>query len=302
MDSHEHGHDHATHLLGNKKALIISLIITAGIMVIEFFGGIFTNSLALLSDAGHMLSDVGSLALSLFAASLSTKAPSAKKTYGFYRSEILAALLNGIVLFVIASFIIWEAYGRFFDTPAVDSGPMMLIAFIGLLANVVSAWVIMQKGNINENLNLRSAYLHIIGDALGSIGAIIAGFLMLYFSWYIADPIISIIVALLILKSAWRVIDETVHILMEGTPSNLDWEAIRNSLLEISGVKDVHDLHIWTITSGKNMLTCHFLIEKEQDSQKILEAAIVKLEEKFQITHTTIQIETEEFSHPSCEI
>lgn len=199
---HHHGHGHGHHghhhhfdPNGNKKGLTIALCITVGIMFLEFFGGLITNSLALLSDSGHMLSDSSSLVLSLVAVWFAAKPASPNKTYGFYRFEILAALFNGITLFVVAGFIIWEAYERFLRPPAVASGSMMLIASVGLLANILSAWALMSKGDVKNNINLRSAYLHVLGDALGSVGAIAAGLVILLFGWYIADPIISVLVA-----------------------------------------------------------------------------------------------------------
>jgi cobalt-zinc-cadmium efflux system protein len=190
--SHDHGHSHHHAVTaGNKKGLTIALFITLGIMVLEFLGGLITNSLALLSDSGHMLSDTAALALSLIAFYFASRPASAKRTYGFHRFEILAALFNGIALFLIAGFIIWEAYHRFFEPPAVSSGIMILIAVIGLAANLASAWSLMRNGDVKNNVNLKSAYIHIIGDALGSLGAIVAGLLMYFFKWYFADPIIS---------------------------------------------------------------------------------------------------------------
>ncbi len=299
---HHQNHSQGGHTLkkNNRTALTAALIITAGIMVLEFLGGLFTNSLALLSDAGHMLSDTTSLGLSLFAAVLALKPPSPQKTYGFYRFEILAAFFNGLTLFAIAGFIVWEAYERFFAPPLVNSGYMIGIACLGLLANLVSARILTGQGNMEQSINLRSAYLHILGDALGSVGAIIAGLLMYFFSWYWADPVISVIVALLILRSAWVVIDESVNILLEGTPPTINWEEVRGSLLTIDGVKAVHDLHIWTITSGLESLTCHLVIEADRDPQPILQAAICIIRDKFQINHTTIQIETADFTHQTC--
>lgn len=200
---HTHDHDHGSQREQNKKGLLIALLITTGIMFLEFFGGWITNSLALLSDSGHMLSDAASLALSLAAFWFASRPPSPRKSYGFYRFEILAALFNGITLFVIAGFIIWEAAHRFFNPPEVAGTSMMLIAVVGLAANLVSAWFLTKKGDVEGNVNLRSAYLHVLGDALGSVGAIVAGLLMVFFSWYVADPVISVVVALLILRSAW---------------------------------------------------------------------------------------------------
>ncbi|MEK4177514.1 cation diffusion facilitator family transporter [Aeribacillus sp. FSL K6-1305] len=304
MNSHHHSHDHHHDFNreNNKKGLIFALLITVGILLLEFFGGLMTNSLALLSDSGHMLSDASSLALSLIAIWFAAKPASPNKTYGFFRFEILAALFNGVTLFVIAGFIIWEAVQRFFNPPTVASGSMMLIASIGLFANLLSAWVLMRKGDVKHNVNVRSAYLHVIGDALGSVGAIAAGFIMWLFDWYIADPIISILVALLILKGAWGVLKHSIHILMEGTPVTIDQNEVKKALKSIEGVKDVHDLHIWTITSGLDSLSCHILIEDHHDSQKVLQAAIHMIEEKFKILHTTIQIETSQIHHGKMKV
>ncbi len=304
---HHHGHDHGHHhhdhgREGNKKALIIALLITVGIMLLEFFGGLITNSLALLSDSGHMLSDASSLMLSLIAICFASRPASPNKTYGFYRFEILAALFNGVTLFVIAGFIVWEAIERFYHPPTVASSLMMVIASIGLIANIIAAWSLLRKGDVKHNINLRSAYLHIIGDALGSVGAIVAGLVMLVFGWYMADPIISVLVALLILKGAWGVIKHTTHILMEGTPITVDQNKVKEALEGIEGVKDVHDLHIWTITSGLDSLSCHIIIEDHQDSQTILQEAIHIIEEKFKIQHTTIQIETSKIQHGEIKV
>ncbi|GKU80435.1 cation diffusion facilitator family transporter [Paenibacillus sp. L3-i20] len=300
---HHHGHGHHHHHGPNNKAgLLIALIITSGIMFLEFFGGLITNSLALLSDSGHMLSDAGALALSLAAMFLAAKAATRKKTFGYHRFEVLAALLNGVTLFVIAGFIIAEAVERFSEPPTVASGSMMIIASIGLLANLASAWFLMRKSDVKGNLNVRSAYLHVIGDALGSVGAIVAGLLMQLFSWYIADPIISVVVALLILKGAWGIIRSTIHILMEGTPDTIDSDKVNTDLLAIDGVLDVHDLHIWTVTSGIDSLTCHLRIEDGSDSQLILQQAIKLLEDKFQLQHTTIQIESSGIKHAELKI
>lgn len=312
-DKHNHNKKHATqdhdhnhgpghhHGPNNKAGLLIAFMITTGILLLEFFGGLITGSLALLSDSGHMLSDSAALALSLVAMGFAAKPATLKKSYGYLRFEILAALLNGVTLFVIAGFIIWEAYQRFFEPPVVDSGSMMLIAFIGLIANLLSAWFLMRKGNVKDNINMRSAYLHVLSDALGSVGAIIAGLLMFLFSWYVADPIISVIVALLILKSAWGVIRWAVHILMEGTPLTIDAEKVKQTLLQIQGVKEVHDLHIWTVTSGRDSLTCHLVIDEQADSQEVLQSAIKTIEVKYKISHSTIQIETSNFQHTSCD-
>ncbi|MFC0298555.1 cation diffusion facilitator family transporter [Geobacillus jurassicus] len=297
---HHHHHGHGRE--GNQKGLAVALSLTVGMMVLEFVGGLVTNSLALLSDSGHMLSDAASLLLSLAAVWLASKPASPKRTYGFYRFEILAALVNGVTLVAIAAWIIWEAVGRFVNPPAVASGPMMAVAAVGLLANLVSAWVLMRKGDVKENVNLRSAYLHVLGDALGSVGAIAAGLVMWLFGWYAADPLISVLVAVLIFKGAIAVVKQTVHILMEGTPAAIDQTEVKAALSGIDGVLDVHDLHIWTITSGLDSLSCHLLIEDGRDAQVILQRAIDLVETRFHIRHATIQIEMPHIRHGEMEV
>lgn len=301
MENHQHNH-FAEKREGNKWGLIIALSITTIIMILEFFGGLFTNSLALLSDSGHMLSDASSMALSLVAIWFASRPPSSNKTYGYYRFEILAALFNGVTLFVIAGFIVKEAIQRFNDPPTVASGTMIIIAFIGLAANLLSAVTLLKKADVKENINLKSAYIHIIGDALGSVGAIVAGLLMLLFDWYIADPIISVIVALLILKSAWGVLKQSIHILMEGSPVIINKEEVLTILENIEGVKNVHDLHIWTITSGLDTLSCHILIEDRKDEQEVLQQAINLIRDNYKIEHTTIQIEKSNLQHQELSI
>ncbi|GGE23509.1 cation transporter [Marinithermofilum abyssi] len=299
---YHHEHEYGPQREQNKQGLTIALAITTGIMVLEFVGGILTQSLALLSDSGHMLSDASSLAFSLIAMRFASKPPTPQKTYGFYRFEILAALFNGITLFAIAGFIVWEAIQRFLHPPKVASGSMIVIAALGLTANLASAWILLKKGDVNENVNVRSAYLHVLGDALGSVGAIAAGLLMLGFSWYVADPVISLFVAVLILKSAWGVLSHAIHILMEGTPTGIDQTEVRQTLLSIPGVLDIHDLHIWTITSGLNSLSCHLLVQEDQDEQEILQQAIQKVEEQFHIKHATIQVEKSDWNHEKLDI
>jgi cobalt-zinc-cadmium efflux system protein len=285
-----HSH-HAEQRKGNQKGLAIAVAITSVILVAEFIGGLITNSLALLSDSGHMLSDVTSLLFSLFAMWLAAKPPSPQKTFGYHRFEIIAALFNGITLFVIAVLILMEAYKRLLEPQTVASGTMMVIALIGLIANVLSAVVLLRQGDVTHNLNMRSAYLHVIGDALGSVGAIVAGLLMYYYNWFIADPIISMAVALVILRGAGRVIKQAVHILMEGTPSNVDPVQIKESLARIDGVLDIHDLRVWTITSGVHSFACHLLIDPRANSQLILDKATSVIRNDYMFQFCTIQTE-----------
>ncbi|NMC30843.1 MAG: cation transporter [Veillonellaceae bacterium] len=277
----------------NKKGLRIAIGITALILLLEFFGGLATNSLALLSDAGHMLSDVSSLVFSLLAMWLAAKPPTADKHYGYSRVEILAALLNGVTLFVIAGLILYEAYHRFLSPEPVSSLQMMVIAVIGLLANLLSAWALLHQGDVKSNINMRSAYLHVLGDALGSVGAIAAGLLMYFWNWYLADPLISVFVAVLILKGAWGVIRQAVHILMEGTPATINARQVQAQLEQIDGVLNVHDLRIWTITSGIHSLSCHLLVDERADSQAVLQLASSHIHGDLGVRYATVQIETQ---------
>jgi cobalt-zinc-cadmium efflux system protein len=295
---HSHGHNHSHGHSGNKKALFLSFLLIASFMIVEVVGGLLTNSLALLSDAGHMLSDAAALGLSLFAIKLGERKASSSKTYGYKRFEIIAAALNGLTLIVISAYIFYEAFQRFWNPPEVLSGGMLIISSIGLLVNIIAAWILM-RGDKEENLNVRSAFLHVIGDMLGSVGAIIAALLMIFFGWGIADPIASVIVAILILISGWRVMKESFHILMEGTPANLEMDIVKSSLLKIPAVKEVHDMHIWSITSGMPMLSCHIVIEGEGVHDTILHRAQTILHDEFEIEHSTIQIEKIEHGCPN---
>ncbi|MGN8644720.1 cation diffusion facilitator family transporter [Gracilibacillus sp. HCP3S3_G5_1] len=284
------GHHHDHHHTSNKKALLISFILIATFMVVEVIGGIWTNSLALLSDAGHMLSDAFALGLSLFAFKLSEKTANSQKTYGYKRFEILAAFINGVTLLAISLYIFYEAYHRFLEPPNVS--PMMLwIAITGLIVNIIVAFILMYGGDTKDNLNMRSALLHVFGDLLGSVGAIVAGLLIMFFNWNMADPIASIIVAVLILISGYRVTRESFHILMEGTPDHLSYEEIEDKLVQLDGVINIHDLHVWTITSNFPALSCHMVVEEHVDRDELLKKAAHLLQHEFAILHTTIQIE-----------
>ena len=292
MSHHHHHHDHGHHHhhSNNKKVLFISFLLIFTFMIVEVIGGILTNSLALLSDAAHMLSDAFALGLSLFAFKLSEKVSNSNKTYGYKRFEILAAFINGITLLVISLYIFWEAYHRFLEPPNV-SGTMLWIAVIGFLVNVIVALILIKGGDTKNNLNLRSALLHVLGDLLGSVGAIIAGLLILLFNWNIADPIASVIVAVLILISGYRVTSDSVHILMEGTPTDLSITDIEKCLTSLEGVINIHDLHVWTITSDFPALSCHLVVEEHIDRDELLKEAAKLLDEKFSIEHSTIQME-----------
>ncbi|MDC3416755.1 cation diffusion facilitator family transporter [Aquibacillus salsiterrae] len=294
---HDHGHDH-THG-ANKKALLISFIITTVYMIVEVIGGFITNSLALLSDAGHMLSDSVSLGIGLAAFILGEKVANYSKTYGYKRFEILAAMLNGATLILIALYIFYEAYQRFTDPPEVASFGMLIVGTIGLFVNILVAWILLRQGDTNENLNLRAAFLHVIGDMLGSVGAIIAALLIMFFGWGWADPLASVIVAVLVLISGFRVTKDSIHVLMEGAPRNIDMEDIIDTLKNIPGIKGIHDLHVWSITSGQHALSCHAVVGENltfTENQKLLRAVEYELGHKG-INHVTVQLESSDHPH-----
>ncbi len=291
----EHDHTHGA----NKKTLLISFIIITTYMVIEAIGGFLTNSLALLADAGHMLSDSISLGVGLLAFILGEKAADYSKTYGYKRFEILAAVFNGVTLVLIAIYIFYEAYQRFTDPPEVASTGMLIIATIGLLINILVAWLLMRGGDTKENLNIRAAFLHVLGDLLGSVGAIVAALMIIFFNWGWADPLASVIVAVLVLISGWRVTKESIHVLMEGTPKNVEIDAVIKTIESIPGVNNMHDLHVWSITSGKNALSCHVVVDGTilvQESQEMLKTIEQKLEDE-NIGHVTIQMESDNHPH-----
>lgn len=265
------------------------MVITAVSMIAEAVGGYLANSLALLADAGHMLSDVAALGLSLFAIWFSSRPATPARTFGYFRGEILAALLNGGTLIAISLWIVYEAYQRILAPPEVRSGLLLLIAFLGLLANLASAWAL--HGAREENLNVRAAFLHVIGDILGSVGAIAAGLLIWGFQWYLADPAISILVSALILYSSWRLVKEAVEVLLEGTPSHINVTVMRQELANVPGVESIHDLHVWTLTSGVHMMSCHAVIAGAEGHTRVLQELSRITRDRFRISHTTIQVE-----------
>lgn len=295
--SHDHNHGHNHQHTNNKKALFWSFLLIASFMIVEVIGGIMTNSLALLSDAGHMLSDAASLGLSLFALKLGERKATQSKTFGYKRFEIIAAALNGLTLIVISIYIFFEAYHRLLNPPEIQSMGMLAISVIGLLVNILAAWILM-RGDKDENLNVRSAFLHVLGDMLGSVGAIAAALLIYFFGWGFADPIASIAVAILIIISGWRVSKDALHVLMEGTPPQIKLDEVRESLLKISNVIDVHDIHVWSITSGVFMLSSHITVDVNGMHDEVLHHAQTILHDDFGIDHSTIQVEGEENGCP----
>jgi cobalt-zinc-cadmium efflux system protein len=286
--SREHQHDHAHSHSSNRRRLTVVLALTFAYMLAEAIGGFATNSLALLSDAGHMLADVASLALAMLALWFAARPATAKKTYGYYRMEILAALANGSALVVISLLISYEAFRRIKSPEDVKGFEVMLIAIGGLAVNVVSAFVLHSASE--QNLNMRGAFLHVIGDVLGSFGAIVAGVAIWQWGWVLADPLISTAMCLLIVYSSWRLIRESVNILLEGTPSHINVRLVAATMHQVSGVTDVHDLHVWTISSGMEALSAHVTIEAGVSHRSVLEALQERLRSEFNIGHVTIQI------------
>ncbi len=294
--AHKHNHDHkgvfhAHAPLGRmRKAFFFTLLI----LVVEVGGGLFSHSLALLSDAGHVLTDIAAIGLSWFALKQSEKPASAKMTFGYHRSGILAALMNGITLVVITLIILWEAYGRFQHPEHVTPTWMFASAGVGLLLNLYLGLGMRHE----ENLNVRSAVLHMLGDAAASAGVIIGGILILLTHWYVVDPILSVLIAILIAVGAWRIVKQTVGILMEGTPQGIEIDDIVKTLRSVNGITDVHDVHVWSITSGKNALSCHVVVDGAmtiRKSQCVLRTLEHELAHK-NIGHVTIQ--TEDGGHP----
>ncbi len=271
------------------RALKIALVITAVFMIVEFAGGLWTNSLALTADAGHMLTDVAALGLSLFAAWFIRRPATPERTYGYFRVEILAALLNGVFLVGIAALVFYESYARFLKPQSIKTAQMVLIGVLGLIANLASAWVL--HGSHTHNLNIRGAFLHVLGDILGSIAVICAGIAIFVWGFFWADPAVSALVSVLILFSAWKLVRESILILLEGTPAHVNLGAMAKELCEVPGVSSVHDLHVWTLTSGVHVMTCHAVLVPGENTNQILEQLNRVSRDRFKVDHTTIQIE-----------
>lgn len=262
---------------------------TAGFMVVEFTGGLIANSLALMADAGHMLGDVGALGLSVFALTLARRPPTPDKSFGYLRMEILAALANGVTLVVISVLIFWQAWRRFLEPQPIEGGLMLVVAVAGLLVNVVAA-VLLHRSS-HHNLNVRGAYLHVVGDLLGSLAAITAAIIILTTGWLPADPLISCVVGALILIGSWRLVRESVDVLLEATPAGVDLTAVRRTIAEIPGVEAVSDLHVWTLTSGIIAMSGHARIADLNDYARVLADIHRRMHEDFGISHVTVQLD-----------
>jgi cobalt-zinc-cadmium efflux system protein len=282
------------------KVLGFSFFLVFGFAFVEIVGGFLTNSLALLSDAGHMLTDSLSLFIALVAQLVAVKVKGKNMTYGLYRLEVLAALVNSLFLLVLVGYIAYEAVQRFMSPEPVKGPQMLVIATLGLLINLLVGYLLLRRSG--ENINVRAAFLHVVTDTLGSVSAIAAGVAITFWDLYLADPVLSVAVALLILPGAYSVIKDSLAVLLELVPPSVDAEEIEEEIRKVRGVLDVHDLHVWSITPGNVVLTAHVVVDRVEDCNLIL-ADIKEVALRFGIDHTTIQIEREGFScPPSCPL
>jgi len=284
--SHDHAHD-------LSKTGTARLAWTLGLVVLyaaaEVVGGVASGSLALLADAGHMVSDAAAIGLTLFAMWFARRPPSPAQTFGYYRAEILAALVNGATLVGIAVFILVEAIERL-SRPVAVQGPLMLaVAVGGLLVNAAGLWLL--RGSKDGSLNIRAAWLHVLTDALGSVQAIAAAVLIWYFGWYWVDPVASILIALLVVYSSWSLLRQAVAVLMEAAPGHIDPDAVRQALSAVQGVQEVHDLHVWSITSGFVALSAHLVVERFEAGSEVMRLAESCLVDRFKIRHSTLQLD-----------
>ena len=288
----EHNHAHISEHQ-SKTRLLITTFIVAAIMVAEVVGGILSNSLALLGDAGHMLVDILALGLSLFAINLAARPATPGRTFGYHRVEIMAALANGVLLVMVSVYIFFEAYQRFRNPPVVDVPLMLIIAVIGLIANIIG--IFMLRDASHGNLNIKAAFWHILGDSISSVGVVAGGVIIYFTSWEVVDPIIAVLIGCIILWGAVRLVRESTDILMESVPKQMPVEKVVELMKSVPGVDEVHDIHIWTITSGIYALSAHIMIEDQSvsSSGEIMQALNAELSRQFNITHTTLQMECE---------
>ena len=285
------GHARATAATRSRAVLAQTLALTGAFLVVELAAAFWTNSLALLADAGHMLTDAGALALALFATWIAARPPTPAKTYGYYRAEILAALVNALVLLVVAGAILTEAWQRLREPAPVLAGPMAVVAALGLGVNLACAWLL--HDGASASLNVRAAYLEVLSDALSSVATLAAAGVVLATGWTGADPIASAMIALLIVPRTWSLLRRAVNVLLEGTPPHLALDEVEAAMCAVPGVRRVHDLHVWTLTSGREAMSAHVVVDDVRESERLLEALHALLHARFGVDHTTVQLETE---------
>lgn len=297
---HTHGSGHSHGVPGrsrpggsaaaqHKSRLKWALALTASFMLVEVIGGLLTGSLALIADAAHMLTDAGGLVLALVAIAFGERPATPQKTFGYVRMEVLSALANAVVLLVVTMFVLYEAYDRFLDPPPVLGWPMMAVAIAGLIVNLISMKLL--SAGSSDSLNVKGAYFEVMSDMLGSLGVLIAAVVILLTGWTLADPLVGAGIGLFIIPRTWMLLREAIHILMEGTPPHVDLTLLEKTLLAIPGVTAVHDLHVWTITSGVDSMSCHLVIADMARSRETLAAAQAAMRDTYGLTHSTIQIE-----------
>jgi len=292
-DSHNHGssgHSHGATHTNNEWRMGLAAALTGAFMFAEVGGGIAAGSLALIADAGHMLTDFASLSLAWFGFRLSRRPADWRRTYGFDRFQILVAFANGLALFAIAAWIVYEAIERLMTTQVVSGGIMVVVAALGLLVNIAA--FLLLRGADRDNLNIRGAAIHVLGDLLGSVAALVAGGVILFTGWTPIDPLLSLVVALIIVRSGWQVVADSGHILLEGAPGELDTRLIGPDLIaNIKGIKEVHHVHVWSITQSRRMVTLHACIGETDNSDAIVKSIKARLKERFGLDHATVEIE-----------
>ena len=284
-----HSHAHGAH--ASRGALVRALVLTGGFMVVEAMGAVWADSLALAADAAHMLTDVGGLGLALFAVWIASRPPTPAKTYGYYRVEILAALVNSVVLLVLAGGILLGAYHRLRAPREVQGGLMLGVAALGLGVNLVAARLL--RPAAGSSLNVRAAYLEVLSDAISSLGVLAAGLVVVTTGWYLVDPLMSAGIAIFIVPRTWRLLTQAVNVLLEGTPAHLSLEEVQAAIVQVPGVRRVHDLHVWALTSGHEAMSAHVVVTDLRDSERLLQALHAVVHTRFGIDHTTIQLDLE---------
>ena len=289
---HDHGPDKFAHDLrgASRRDLTSALVLIFGYMIAEIIGGYFSGSLALIADAGHMLTDAASIGLALIALHFSARPASARRTFGYRRLEILAAQVNAVTLWLIAAWVVFEAYHRFADMPDVKGEIMLSVGSVGLVVNLVAAWILHRSAG--HSVNVEGAYQHVLADLLGSIGVVISGILVWAFDWKIADPILSVIIGILILVSSWRLLGKVIHVLLEGVPQHVDIHRLCRHMEDVPGVDSIHDIHVWSLASDYDVLTAHVVVDPEVEEAGSIRNRLREIASRdYGIRHVTLQLE-----------